>query len=207
MRKLILLGGGGHCHSVIDCIDKTVYTICGILDPKTNLEPIDGIEVLGTDDKLHELGNTYSYHITIGMTKISTIREKAYNLLTDMALSIETIISPYAYVAKGGFLDKSCTIMHQALINRGVQIGANTIVNTRALIEHDTIIGKHTHISTGAIINGGCTIGDHCLIGSNATILHGINITSSTIIGAGTVVTSNIYEQGVYVGIPAKRIK
>lgn len=48
MRPLILIGGGGHCKSVIDVAESAGYTILGILDmPEmlgtsgdTNLPPV-----------------------------------------------------------------------------------------------------------------------------------------------------------------------
>lgn len=38
-------------------------------------------------------------------------------------------------------------------------------------------------------------------------IMAGVTITDNVIIGAGSIVTKSITEDGVYVGIPAKRIK
>ncbi|MGJ0312293.1 hypothetical protein [Aliarcobacter cryaerophilus] len=38
-EKIVLIGGGGHCHSVIDVIEQTnKYEIIGIVDIKKILE-------------------------------------------------------------------------------------------------------------------------------------------------------------------------
>ena len=38
-EKIVLIGGGGHCHSVIDVIEQTnKYEIIGIVDTKENIE-------------------------------------------------------------------------------------------------------------------------------------------------------------------------
>ncbi|MGJ0342804.1 acetyltransferase, partial [Aliarcobacter cryaerophilus] len=37
-EKIVLIGGGGHCHSVIDVIEQTnKYEIIGIVDTKENI--------------------------------------------------------------------------------------------------------------------------------------------------------------------------
>jgi len=43
MQNVILIGGGGHCISVIDIIDENKFNILGVLDLPHNV----GQEVLG----------------------------------------------------------------------------------------------------------------------------------------------------------------
>ena len=54
---------------------------------------------------------------------------------------------------------------------------------------------------------GPVTIGNNVYIGTNAIISANVNIVDNVIIGAGAVVTKSIVEDGVYVGVPARRIK
>lgn len=51
------------------------------------------------------------------------------------------------------------------------------------------------------------TIGDGCWIGAGVIILPGVNIAGGCVIGAGAVVTKDTEANGVYMGVPAKRIK
>ena len=50
-------------------------------------------------------------------------------------------------------------------------------------------------------------IGKNVWIGSNATIAPGVTIGDNAVIGAGAVVTKDIPENAVAVGVPAKVIK
>ena len=54
MKKLILLGGGGHCKACIDVIEQEgSYEIIGILDiPDMVGKKILGYPVIGTDDEI-----------------------------------------------------------------------------------------------------------------------------------------------------------
>ena len=49
--------------------------------------------------------------------------------------------------------------------------------------------------------------GKHVLLGTNCTILPGVNVKEGASVGAMSLVTHNLEAWGVYVGIPAKRIK
>lgn len=53
----------------------------------------------------------------------------------------------------------------------------------------------------------GVTIGNDCWIGGNTVILAGVTIGKGSTIGAGSIVTRDIPEFSVAVGVPAKVIK
>ena len=44
-------------------------------------------------------------------------------------------------------------------------------------------------------------------IGCGVRILDGVEIKENVIIGAGTICNKSILEEGIYVGVPAKKIK
>ena len=51
------------------------------------------------------------------------------------------------------------------------------------------------------------TVGDNVYIGNNVIILPGVNIGSNVVIGAGAVVTRDIPDNSLAVGVPARVIK
>lgn len=54
---------------------------------------------------------------------------------------------------------------------------------------------------------GKIKIGDNCDIGMNATIMPGVTIGKNCIVGAGAVVTHDIPDSSVAVGVPARVIE
>lgn len=50
-------------------------------------------------------------------------------------------------------------------------------------------------------------IGENVWIGSNATILPGVNLGNNAVVAAGAVVTKDVPENTVVIGVPAKVIK
>ena len=191
MKKIILIGGGGHCKSVIDVIEQEdKFDIAGIVDkPELLGKTIFGYPVIGNDSNLESLAKKYQNAlITIGQIKSSSLRIKLYDLAIKAQFSLPYIISPNAYVSKHSKIGSGTVVMHNAIVNANVSIGNNCIINSKALIEHDCIISDHCHISTNTIINGGVKIGSKCFIGSNVTTKNNITINENSFIKAGSIV-------------------
>lgn len=188
-KEILLIGGGGHCKSVIDVIEtEDKFIIAGIIDKKELLgQDILGYKVIGCDDDLEKLFKTYKYAmITVGQIRTNDIRVKLFNKVKSIGYKLPTIISPLAYVSKHANLKNGTIVMHQALINADARVGENCIINTKALIEHDAIIQDNCHISTAAIINGGVTVKQNSFIGSNSTSKEYIEIDG--FIKAGSII-------------------
>lgn len=99
------------------------------------------------------------------------------------------------------------TINDYVYINatNGVYIGENVSLSAGAKII--TVKLDYSNNSFFDHVGGQITIGNNVQIGAGAIILPGVNITNNVIIGAGCVVSKDINHAGVYVGIPAVKIK
>lgn len=207
-KKLILLGGGGHCKSVIDVAESAGYNIIGVLDkPEEVGKHVLDYKVIGTDDDISLYVDKAEFVITVGFIKNPAIRIKLYNKVKKAGGKLATVIASTAHVSKYAILSEGTVIMHQAVVNAGANIGSNSIINTFANIEHNAQIGHQCHISTGAMVNGDCKVGDRCFIGSQSVLANGIEIGDDIIVGAGTVVCKTIITKGVYIGNPVNRMR
>ena len=191
MNKIILIGGGGHCKSVIDVIEQEAkFEIVGIIDkPKLLGSKILGYSVIGNDFDLESLAKKYKNAlITVGQIKSAIVRVKLYDLAIKAGFTFPSIIAPSAYISKYSKIGNGTIVMSNAIVNASTSIGDNCIINSKALIEHDCLISSHCHISTNAIINGGIKIGSKCFIGSNVTTKNNITIKENSFIKAGSIV-------------------
>ena len=208
-KKIVLVGGGGHCVSCIEVIESTgKYEIHGILDvsEKVGKKVLDH-SIIGTDSDIDKfIRENFCFIVTAGHIKTSETREKLYGLIKKANGTIETIVAESAIVSKYSSIGEGSIIMHNAFVNAGARIGINCIVNSGALIEHQVQIGDHTHISTMATINGDCAIGQKTFIGSNSVVNQGVKITENVIVGSGSVVHKNILSPGTYAGNPYKKL-
>ena len=203
--KILLLGGGGHCRSILDtvrCIGT--YTDIAIVAPDSN--GIDDIPVIGTDDDLPRLfceGWTDAF-ITLGSIGNPHRRRKLYELIREYNYHIPVLIDPTAIVAERTEIGEGSFIGKRAIINVGAVIGKCAIINSGAIIEHDCRIGEFVHVSPGAVLCGGVELENDVHVGASAVIKQYINIGKKSIIGMGSVVLKDIPEKVVAYGNPCK---
>lgn len=204
LKPLILVGGGGHCKSVIDVAESAGYNILGILDMQEEVgKSVLDYKVIGTDDAIPLYVDKAEFIITVGFIKNPAIRIRIYNKIKDAGGYLATLVASTARVSRYATIGEGTVVMHQAFVNAGAQIGANCIINTFCNIEHDTHVGDQSHISTGTMVNGDCMIGERVFLGSQSVIANGVTIGDDIIVGAGSLVHKSLSEQGVYFGNPA----
>jgi len=203
-KNLILVGGGGHCKSVIDVAENAGYTIKGILDmPEKVGEKILGFPIIGIDECIPDFIHDFLFLVTVGFIKDASLRINLHQKILNAGGKLATVIAHSAQVSKYATIGEGTVVMHHAMINAGAVIGKGCIINTFADIEHDVVIEDYCHISTGAIVNGNCKIGYGTFIGSQSVIVNNVEITEGCVIGAGSVVTKDLTHNGIYAGCPA----
>ena len=203
-KNLILIGGGGHCKSVIDVAESAGYNILGILDiPEEVGKSVLDYMAIGTDDDIPQYVDKAEFIITVGFIKNPSIRMRIYNKVKQADGKLATIVASTAHVSRYASLGEGTVVMHQAVVNAGAKIGKNCIINTFCNIEHDAVIDDQCHISTGTMVNGDCKVGKRVFIGSQSVLANGITVGEDIIVGAGSVVRKTISEKGIYAGNPA----
>jgi sugar O-acyltransferase (sialic acid O-acetyltransferase NeuD family) len=203
-KPLILVGGGGHCKSVIEAAESAGYSILGVLDmPEEVRKEILSTKVIGTDDDIPAFVDKAEFVVTVGFIKNPSIRIKLYNKIKEAGGKLATIVASTAYVSKYATLGEGTVVLHQAFVNAGAKVGKNVILNTATNIEHDAEIGDNCHISTGTMVNGECKVGERCFIGSQSVLANCISVGDDIIVGAGSFVRKSITEKGIYTGNPA----
>ena len=204
MKPLILVGGGGHCKSVIEAAESAGYSILGVLDlPEEVGKEILSTKVIGTDDDIPAYVDKAEFVITVGFIKNPVVRIKLYNRIKEAGGKLATVSSSTAHVSKYATLGEGTVVLHHAFVNADAKVGCNVILNNFVNIEHDAVIGDQCHISTGAMVNGECKVGERCFIGSQSVLANCITVGDDIIVGAGSVVRKSISEKGIYAGNPA----
>lgn len=208
MSKLVLIGGGGHCKSVIDaakrmdCFDEIVITDRNINQGTKVL----GCTVVGTDDCLEELyqqGFEYAL-VTVGSMGVNPLREKIANKVAALGYMFPVIQDPSAIVSDSAVIEDGTFIGKNVVINVDTKIGKHCIINTGAIIEHGCCIDDFVHISVGTTLCGEVNIGKNCMIGSRSTIIQCISVGDNCVVGAGAVMIKNLPDNSTAFGVPAR---
>ena len=204
-NKLLLIGGGGHCHSVLDSIISSgKYDEIGIID---NVEcSYLGIKTIGTDDDLPRLFNEgwTDAFITVGSVGNTNVRHRLYENVKSIGYYVPSVIDPTAVIAGDAIIGEGVFAGKRSVINVGAVLGECSIINSGAIVEHDCKIGSFTHVSPGAVLCGQVTVGNDSHIGAGAVVRQLINIGDNSLIGAGSVVVKDVGDNAKAFGNPCK---
>ncbi|HJB24199.1 MAG TPA: acetyltransferase [Candidatus Jeotgalibaca pullicola] len=207
MEKVLLIGGGAHCASVIDTMNQQAfYEPVGILDiPEKIGKSILGVPIVGTDSDMRKYfkQGIQLVFITLGNT---VLRERLAKEAKQIGFEFPIIIDPSSIVSLHTNIGVGSFIGKGAILNNTVVIGEHAIINSGAIIDHDGQIGDYVHVAPGATLSGHVTIGNRTHVGTNATIIQNVEIGEDAMIGAGSVVLKDIASGRKAYGNPCKEV-
>ena len=207
-KKLLVIGGGGHCRSVLDCVlSLGLYDEVGIVD-KENVE-ILGVPVVGSDPDLISLfqkGWTDAF-ITVGSVGNTAARRRLYSIIREIGFHVPAIVDKTVAMSDGIQIGDGCFIGKNAVVNTGASLGCCAIINTGAIVEHDCSVGDFSHISPGTVLCGQVRIGNDTHIGAGSVIRQQISVGNNVMIGAGSVVVKDISDGKMAYGNPCRIVK
>lgn len=200
MKKLLLIGGGGHARSLIEAVGPDRFA--GYVANEAADIPLP---YLGNDATAIAACPPHDYAILLGLGFNNGCRLSLRRKVLDTfnAYEAESVIAPSAIVTPGTTLGDGCCIMHRAVVNRSA-LGKHCVVNTGAIVEHDCRIGENVFIGPGAVICGEVTVENDVFIGAGAILRNCISISAGISVAMGAVVTRSLTEPGIYAGNPAR---
>lgn len=196
MNRLIIIGASGHGKVVADIASLNGYKDIVFLDDG-DIKECAGWPVIGKSTEASE-GEVF---VAVGNAKMRKMLMERYE-----EREMPVLIHPSAVIADDVQIGRGSVVMAGAVINPGAQMGRGVIVNTVSSIDHDCVLGDFVHIAVGAHLCGTVSVGSMTWIGAGATVSNNVNIYGGCTIGAGAVVIRDIEEEGVYIGVPAKKM-
>ena len=207
-NKLLLLGAGGHCSSVLDSLIRlNEFSEIGLITNEPLFEKMGyNIALVGCDNDLPQLfekGYTHAF-ITVGSVGNYSVREKLLTIIKSIGFIVPNIIDPTASVSDTIELTQGIYVGKHCCINARSIIGDCAIINTGSIIEHDCTIEPFVHVATGAVLCGNVMVRKGTHIGAGAIIKQGIVIGEDSMIGMGSIVLNDIPDSVSAFGFPCK---
>lgn len=115
--------------------------------------------------------------------------------------------SKHVSIGEGSFINNYCKFFSSDFTGGTIEIGSNCFVAMDVIFT--TMTHDIGHVKQRAGEGKYCPIkvGNGCWIGTKSILLPGITICEGCIIAAGSVVNKDCEPNGLYAGVPAKRIK
>lgn len=211
----MILGTAGNCIDILDTINdinaargSQVYECGGFLDDDVTMhgKTVQGLPVLGP---LSRASECVDYVFVNGIGSPSNFWKKR-NIIAKTGVPLErfeTVVHPTASVSRMAQLGHGVVVFQHVTITSNVTVGHHVIILPNTVVSHDNIVGDYTCIAGGVCISGNVSVGHSCYLGANATIIHGARIGDHCLIGMGSVVLTDVPNNSVMVGNPARFLR
>src|SRR6187551_3346737 len=116
-----------------------------------------------------------------------------------------------SYIDDGAVIGDGTKIWHFCHVMPGAVIGARCNLGQNVVVMSGTRLGSNVKVQNNVSIYEGVELEDDVFCGpscvfANATIVCGVTLGEYSFIGAGAVVTSDVPDYALMVGVPARRV-
>lgn len=205
MRKLVIIGTGGHSKSVFGLANSLDFEPRIFLDEYSDEKEFLGIKV---ESNLVNIPNFEDYFFVIAIgdpSQRKIVWEKLLNFIPSSRFP--PIIHRSAVVGQNSRIGFGTVVFPFSNIGPFAEVGNFCILNTASDLEHDSKLGSFAALAPGAKVGGNVQIGTGSWIGMNASVKQGITIGSDSIIGANSYVDKSLLSNIVAYGTPAKIVR
>ncbi|MCF7504169.1 acetyltransferase [Vibrio sp. L3-7] len=205
MNRCAILGASGHGKVVADIAECNGYSQIDFFDDRwPQLTRHECWAVQGNTEAL--LADVEKYDLVVVSIGNNTVRLEKQRILKDAGGTFKALVHPKAIVSHYAQVGAGSVVMANAVVGSFANVGQACIINTSSSVDHDCVLLDGVHISPGANLAGNVNVGEGAWIGIGAQVKQLINIGSFSVIGAGATVVSDIPNNKVAFGIPAKCI-
>ena len=203
MTRLVIIGAGGHGRVVAEAA-----MACGswgaieFLDARwPALQSSGDWDVVGADSMISERAPGASVIVAIGDC---AARLRRVDELCAAGVNVANVIHPSAMLSSSARLGSGTVVLPGVVVNHSAIVGRAVILNSGAIVEHDCVLGDGVHVCPGVAMGGNVRVGARSWIGIGSAIKQGVAIGDDVVVGAGSVVVSDLPNNAIAFGVPAR---
>jgi UDP-perosamine 4-acetyltransferase len=202
MRKLLILGAGGHGRAVSDLAGEVGWTVAGHTDATGASRP----GILGSDADIEKLARTGAIDAAVVGIGNSALPRRAelFRLLHDSGIAIPALVHPRAVLSRSCRVGDGSVVFAGCVLGAGVDMGVNGVCYAGVIVEHDSRIGDHCYLSPGAVVCGQVTLERGAFLGAGAVVVPGVRVGADAVVAAGAVVVDDVPAGATVIGVPAR---
>jgi len=205
MRKLVIIGAGGHAVSVANVAICAGFEIISFVDSNKAGSKLLNREIIGN---INSLLDPFEFEFSIGIGDNYSRSKVFYELIHHFpGMNFPALIHPSAIVSNFSTLDMGVTLMPLSLVGPNVRIGKFCILNSHSSIDHDSSMAEFASLAPGAVLGGAVNVGERSALSIGAIVKHGVQIGRDSVLGANSYLNEDLGERLVAYGSPAKAFK
>lgn len=194
-----IVGAGGLGREALDALLAAAGHAIGFLDEHRAGETIRGLPVLA----LADADSRADFTVAIADPRA---RQRLAKDLMRAGLRLRSIIDPRAIIGPGTTVADGCLVLGGAFISSDVVLAEQAQVQYNATVGHDARLKRCVTVYPGANIGGAVTLDVGAGVGANASVLQGRRVGPWAFVGSGAVVTHDVAEGSVVIGVPAREL-
>jgi acetyltransferase EpsM len=209
MKKLLIWGASGHATVVADIVRmRGEYEIAAFVDERPKAATsLEGIRVVASREAVLRLRDEEGVSdVIVGFGDCAS-RLKVGRWCREQRFSLATVLHPSAVMSPSARIGPGTMIAAGAVVNSAATIGESVIVNTGATVDHHCVVGDGCHLSPGVHLGGVVVIGELTWIGVGAAVRDHVTIGGHSIVGVGAAVVSDLPDNVVAYGNPARVVR
>lgn len=207
--RVVIFGCGENGVQAYMCLRHDPNTtVVGFLDDNASRHGSTylGLPILGGTSSVAALRAEQTITGAIVAIGDNATRRRVTFVLKELGLKMVTAIHPTVlqespkHIGEGSIIEMGAAIHPEAVVGDGVFLGGGSIVS------HHSTVGDFTMIGGGVVFGGRVHVGSETLIGVGASIKPHISIGSRVTVGVGAAVITDLPDDVIAVGVPARII-
>jgi len=199
--RFLVIGVGGLAKEMTDLVVALGHEVTAYFTEKEAviLHPLEGVTIINDLDD----AQCDAALIAIGNT---SARQRFFEQLAGR-FELPTLIHPSACVSPSARIGDGVLVMQNVVLNADAEVGAGALLNVGCCVAHDCHVGAYSHLAPCTQMGGGSSVGAGVFCGTSAVVLPNVTVGGWSICGAGSVVTKDVPERSLAVGVPARVVK
>lgn len=185
MKRLLIIGAGGHARSIADIVlERREYALVGFLDDAyPDLKSVWDTPVLGRIDAAAGLrGMADCAFVAIGNNRV---REGLLKTMLQAGFELPSVVHGRAIVSPRATIGRGVAFMAGAVVGTEAILGDGVIVNAGAVVDHHARVDDFGHMGVGAVMAGGSRLGRGAWMKAGSALGYGVEVPPGVVLAPG----------------------